>query len=173
MKRRQGTCNQCGDCCGSNGDSPFPKFGFARYAGWEINEVLEHNPLMAFFGLGMVGDSLGVEDLEGNYRIGPTRFYFAWRDAYGKGIIPCKDTSAAHDGSTYSVECPFLLPDPGDGSRPCGLVGTNDDGARQKYCRPEERPDYNPINDLWRDKFAAQWQEDHPNCSYTWEDVTE
>jgi hypothetical protein len=113
-------------------------------------------------GIANQGDQIGYSDPTGSHKIGPTRFYYVWID----GVGLCKDTSTQHNGSSYSSKCPFLLDDPGDGSRPCGLVGTIDEGAIQKFCRPELRPEP-PVNyDNWNDASVAQWEADHPNCSY-------
>ena len=120
-------------------------------------------PQLGMFGIENQGDLIGYDQANGSYRIRGTLYYYVWVP----GVGPCKDISAAHDGSSYNTECPFLKDDPDNGSRPCALVGTNDDGARFKFCRPEEHPtDYVPANDIWDQRSVDQWQDDHPNCSY-------
>jgi len=115
-------------------------------------------------GITQQGDQIGYSDPAGSHKVGPTRFYYVWIT----GVGLCKDTSNQHNGSTYLAECPFLLDDPGDGSRPCGLMGTGDDGAVKKFCRPELHSEYVPAADKWDQRSVDRWQADHPSCSYTW-----
>lgn len=132
---------------------------------WALDDAVSVCPQLGMFGIVQQGDQIGYSQANGSYRVRGTLYYYVWIS----GVGLCKDTSAGHDGSSYNTECPYLLDDPGDGSRPCALVGTNEDGARFKFCRPEEHPtDYVPENDIWSDESVAQWQADHPNCSYTW-----
>lgn len=91
---------------------------------------------------------------------GPARrYYYTWVDDR-----PLKDTSVAHDGSSHSLECPFLADDPGDGSRPCGLVGEIDRDLIEATCWFKE-----PV--IFSQRQKNQWEEDHPLCSYTWVEV--
>lgn len=63
--------------------------------------------------------------------------------------------------SKDNPECPFLLTDPGDGTRPCGLVGTSKEYAFESWCKDEPT--------FPRDKkFVKEWQWRYPDCSYTW-----
>lgn len=165
---RQGDCNQCGQCCGAEGSpnqaNPYPRRWPEAIARWSLDDANEVCPQLTMFGIVNQGDLIGYDSPTGNYKIRNDRYYYVW--VPGSGC--CKDTSVAHDGSSYSLECPFLEDDPGDGSRPCALVGTQDDGARLKFCRPEERPEPPPNYDVWDDRPVTQWQADHPLCSYTW-----
>lgn len=171
--QRTQACNQCGDCCGANGVSP-NSVGWEALRLWGLAEVSESYNLWTLFGLGWnpVAERIQPESDFGSYKVKGKNYYFVWQELRpGKGHLPCKDTSPAHDGSSYSVECPFLQDDPGDGSRPCALQGSQDEGARTKLCRPEERPDYVPENDIWSEQSVQQWQTDHPNCSYVFVEV--
>ena len=159
---RQGTCNRCGQCCGGidapNARTPFASTWWQSVRHWSLDDVNEMCPQLTMFGLTQVGeDTLGVESNHGSYKVQGKNYYYVWVD--GLGIQ--KDISAAHDGSEYNCECPFLLPDPGDGTRPCALVGTNDDGAYKKWCENE------PVSPRSA-KLVAQWQAFYPACSYTW-----
>ena len=174
MYQRTQPCNQCGDCCGGNGVHNTSR-GWESLVGWDLADVAESYNLWTLFGLGWnpVLERIEPEAENGQVKYGPNRYYFTWKEVRpGKGHVPCKDTSAAHDGSSYSVECPFLEDDPGDGSRPCALIGTGDDGARWKFCRHEEHPtDYVPEHDLWDERSMLRWEADHPNCSYVFVEV--
>ena len=167
--QRTEACDHCGDCCGANGQHN-TGLGWEVLRTWDLSDVAESYNLWMLFGLGWNPqlEEIEPEASEGFHRVRGTPYYYTWQELRaGKGHLPCKDTSAAHDGSSYNTECPFLKDDPGDGSRPCALVGTGDDGARFKFCRPEEHPiDYVPENDIWDQRSVDQWQADHPNCSY-------
>lgn len=173
MYQRTQPCLDCGDCCGGNGEHNTGR-GWESLIGWDLADVSESYNLWTLFGLGYdpVLEQIKPEASEGFHRVKGTPYYFTWKELRpGKGHVPCKDTSAAHDGSSYSVECPFLEDDPGDGTRPCALKGSQDEGARTKYCRLEERPDYEPSTDIWDERSVLQWQADHPNCSYVFVEV--
>ena len=163
---RQGECNRCGQCCGADGSpnqaNPWPKNWFEHHRNWLHSTFSAIWPYAALFGVVQGGDGKPSKILDnGTTRIaggGPPRdFYWAWVDGR-----PCKDTSVAHDGSDHSLECPFLMDDPGDGSRPCGLVGTNNDADFRIACYPE-----GPL-EFQRQAEVDQWNDDHPLCSYTW-----
>jgi hypothetical protein len=55
-----------------------------------------------------------------------------------------------------------LLPDPGDGSRPCGLAGTGRDADYLTTCFPE-----GPAV-METQAMVDQWESDHPLCSHSW-----
>ena len=172
--QRTEACNHCGDCCGANGDHPCG-MGYEVVNKWSLDDVSESYNLWTLFGLGWnpTLEEIEPEAMEGFHRVRGTPYYYTWQELrLGKGHLPCKDTSVAHDGSSYSVECPFLQDDPGDGSRPCALVGSpQDDGARKQFCRPEERAEP-PVNyDIWDERSKLQWEADHPNCSYVFIEV--
>jgi hypothetical protein len=167
-------CNQCGDCCGANGKHP-TSIGWEAVRNWSLDDVAESFNLWTLFGLNFnpQTETVEPETNEGFHRVTGTPYYFTWQELRpGSGHLPVKDTSPAHDGSSFIVECPFLQDDPGDGSRPCALQGTQDEGARQRFCRPEEHPtDYVPEEDIWDERMVQQWQADHPNCSYVFVEI--
>ena len=159
---RQGTCNRCGQCCGAPGGpdrrTPFGKSWPDSLRHKSLDDINVMCPQATMLGVTMTAeDIVGVEEPVGSYRVQGTNFYYVWVD--GLGVQ--RDTSAAHDGSSYEPECPFLLDDPGDGTRPCGLFGTNDDGAFIRWC--EADPTF-PRSE----KHTVEWQWRYPGCSYTW-----
>lgn len=170
--QRQGTCNRCGQCCGAEGSpyqrNPWPSpwydaNGNCAFRNWQYENLLAVWPQAVLFGVlsKTGGGGCDIPDpLYGAIRVtgaGGGMYYWVWVP----GHAVCRDTSVGHDGSSYSVECPFLKPDPGDGTRPCGLVGTNRDNDFRVAC--ESAP---PLEKTVEQ--AAQWEERHPLCSYTW-----
>lgn len=171
---RTGTCENCGDCCGANGVHNC-SLGWEAIRNWSLSDVAESYSLWTLFGLAYNPqvEQIQPEEDYGLYRVTGKPFYYVWVELRpGKGHLPCKDISATHDGSSYSTECPFLKPDPGNGTRPCALVGSGDEGARTKFCRPEENPEYEPSLDIWSERSKNDWETDHPNCSYAFVEVT-
>ena len=74
-------------------------------------DLVEVSPILPIFGMTGIGeDIIGIPEPVGSYRVRGKLYYYVW--VPGKSI--CKDTSVAHDGSSYSVECPFLKDDPGE-----------------------------------------------------------
>ena len=164
--QRTGTCNRCGQCCGADGSpeqrNPWPRTWPEAFRNWRLEDVIAMFPQALLFGIITKGDgSIGKSQEYGTTRIaggGPPRnYYWAWVP----GHAVCKDTSPGHDGSQYSLECPFLKDDPGDGTRPCGLVGTGQDDAFRLACEPEPPMEKTP-------EEVGVWQQRHPLCSYTW-----
>jgi Fe-S-cluster containining protein len=156
---RSGDCNHCGECCGSNGQYNTTET-WEEHRFWEPSDVTEHLPLWTLFGLGYnpQEEMIQPESDTGFYRVKGVQYFYEWTLLpSGKGHVPVKP------GTT---ECPFLQDDPGDGSRPCALVDSQDEGARTKYCRPEERPEPPQDYDIWTQESKDQWEADHPNCSY-------
>lgn len=163
---RTGSCNRCGQCCGADGSpyqhNPWPRRWPRAVRNWHLADLVDQWPQALLFGTITKGDgTIGSTTDYGTTRItggGPPRDYY-WAIVPDNGI--CKDISGAHDGSSYSLECPFLLPNPGDGTRPCGLVGTNEDNAFRVAC--EIAP---PMEKTAEE--VVQWQMRHPLCSYIW-----
>lgn len=164
--QRQGTCNRCGQCCGAEGSphqrNPWPSTWPGAFRNWQLVDLIAVWPQALLFGvISKVDGEIGPDTDYGTTRItgggAPRDYYWVWIDGYSV----CKDTSPGHDGSAYSLECPFLLPDPGDGSRPCGLVGTGQDNSFRVACEGEP-PEYKTVDEV------TQWQTRHPLCSYTW-----
>lgn len=164
--QRQGMCNLCGQCCGTEGPyqrSPWPTPWYPLstepcWRHWQVDDLIEISPILSIFGMTGVGeDTIGIPEPVGSYRVKGKLYYYVWVP----GHSVCKDTSAAHDGNSWSFECPFLMPDPGDGTRPCALIGSQDDGTWKKECEP-----YPP--EVSSAERVAEWQMRHPDCSYTW-----
>jgi Fe-S-cluster containining protein len=166
--QRLGECNRCGQCCGAPGGpdrrTPFPRNAETHLRHNSLDDVNKLCPQLTMLGLTMIAeDTIGVASTTGHYRVQGQRFYYVWLPKLGV----MKDASAAHDGSAPEPECPFLLPDPGPGdpaagTRPCGLVGTNDDGAYKTWCEQEPT---SPRDE----KFVLEWQQRYPGCSYSWQ----
>jgi hypothetical protein len=172
---RQGECNLCGDCCGVNGVNPWPRIyaqtnkqtgdfepSFRHWA--DLQTVIDMWPHALWFGVLNKGDgAISVPDPPyGSTRVtgqGGGLYHYVWVGDVGV----CKDTSAGHDGTSYDPVCPFLKDDPGDGTRPCALVGTNRQYAYDQRCsRDSGVPTEKSPEDV------TTWQAEHPNCSYTW-----
>lgn len=162
---RSGECNRCGQCCGASGSpeqrNPWPGYWPSAFRTWSLDDINVSWPQSTMLGVTQLGEDLiGVETPTGFYRVQGIPYYYVWVP----GHAVCKDTSVAHDGSSYSLECPFLKDDPGDGTRPCALVGTQDDGAFKKACDDGIPP-------LVKDTQAEvdQWFQRHPLCSFIYE----
>jgi hypothetical protein len=157
MLTRQGTCNLCGQCCGADGspnqDNPWPDNWPGALERWDTDYLLSVYPMFSVF----VHPAKGGE-LSGRARIGNQWHRFIW--VPGEGL--CKDLPPYGSTASYSLECPLLLPDPGDGTRPCALVGTEHGYIQQKMCEPR-----GPLE--MTEEQATQWAADHPLCSHTWE----
>ena len=165
VMQRQGTCNRCGQCCGAEGSpyqhNPWPSTWPGAFRTWQLANLIAVWPQALLFGVvdkvtGGIGPN---EDVDSIRVTGPGggMYYYVWVP----GHAVCRDISAGHDGSSYSLECPFLKPDPGGGTRPCGLVGTNQDDSFRIACEGEP-PEQKTVEEV------AQWQLRHPLCSYTW-----
>jgi hypothetical protein len=170
---RSGDCLHCGDCCGGNNTPP-------TNTGWEtipgsLDDVSQSHNVWTLFGLAWnpVTEWVEPEATEGFHRVKGVQYHYTWRHEWkvNKGHIPCKDLSGDSSGSPFSWDCPFLMDDPGDGTRPCALVDSPDDGARKQMCRPEERAEP-PLNyDIWTQSMVDDWNELHPKCTYTFTEI--
>lgn len=154
--QRQGTCNRCGQCCGAAGsseqDSPWPDNWPDGLRNW-LQETIETSfPILKLIGNPHFG---GAES--GVFNVRGKKCYWIWVKGHGL----CKDLPPYGDLSTYSEECPFLLPDPGDGTRPCVLVGTQYRAVWDVMCQNQ------PPMEKTSEEVAV-WQARHPLCSYTW-----
>jgi hypothetical protein len=160
---RQGECNRCGQCCGAEGspnqDNPWPKSWPISVRNWLLATFKNMWPHAELVGLGEdASGKLQVTEQSGNHTIRGNKINWIWIS----GHALCKDLAPFGDDASYSLECPWLLDDPGDGTRPCVLVGTKFESMWTLAC--EHQP---PIRKT--DKEVAQWQAWHPLCSYTWE----
>jgi len=167
--QRRGDCNRCGQCCGAEEspyqDNPWPiKWYDANSRCWIQDWLLEHLlsiwPQAALLGVTSKADGRIQlpNPLHGSTQIADEIYYWVWVP----GHAVCKDISLEHDGSSYSLECPFLKPDLGDGARPCALINTNHDNAFRVACEPH------PLLEETVER-VADWQMRHPLCSYIWE----
>ena len=180
---RHGVCNRCGQCCGAEGSphqhNPWPGIWPESLYTWQLDNLVAKWPHALLFGIISKGDgTIGPSQTHGSVRVtgkGGGVYHYVWVP----GHAACKDISEAHDGSEYSLECPFLKPDPGDGTRPCGLVGTNENEAFRLACHEGHGGLGIPrlqIDDKVRsrgdvitaEEIVARWFEDHPACSFTW-----
>ena len=167
---RSGECNRCGECCGAqtapSPKSPWPKSWPDSIRNHSYAQITAEWPQAILFGVVPDGDGITKSADNGTTRIAgggaPQDFYWVHVD----GVGYCKDTSPGHDGSSYLPECPFLKDDPGDGSRPCGLVGTNNDNDFRVAC--EEGPTNAGIPSLQFETQAEvdRWFAKHPSCSF-------
>jgi len=154
--QRQGSCNRCGQCCGADGSpnqaNPWPKNWPQAVQAWETKPTI-----IQAVGNPLDGDPIGYAVRLGNK---------TYRSVWVTGVGLCKDSPPYGNASNYSLECPFLADDPGDGSRPCAFVGTPLESLRNTFvCYPEGpliMPDQGSLD---------QWMEDHPLCSYTWVEI--
>ena len=173
--RTGGPCNRCGRCCGAPGGpdrrTPFPKIWPDRLEGLPYQEVVDRCPILVLMGVLDKGDgTTNTPNRHGSTRYtggGPARTYY-WVWVPGVGV--CKDTSLDHDGSSYEPQCPFLLDDPGDGTRPCGLVGEADEWRFDIWCLNEPTfPREERFVDEWRWRYGEGATGSEKWCSYTWE----
>lgn len=150
--QRQGTCNLCGQCCGAEGSpnqaNPWPKWWARSVRNWSEDTL----PLL----IKLVRSPWHDGPLALAILIGGNTYHVIWIEGR-----PCKDLQPWGDESTYSLECPFLMDNSGNDTRPCALVGTPYEFVWLHHCQPL------PPLELPEGK-VAQWQEWHPLCSYTW-----
>lgn len=161
-----GKCNQCGACCGAKGSpnqtNPWPTKYLPRHQGVNIKHQLKMMPQLRMCGL-RTGPN-GVPRLTKEH--GATvvsmadgsekEFYWLWHDG-----VPCKATPG---GQFKSLECPFLLDDPGDGTRPCGLVGSSREDAYRTACHTTEENGGIPPLVFETKEQVDLWHENHPKC---------
>lgn len=166
MPVRVGTCNRCGQCCGAEGSphqrNPWPSRWPNSFRTWQLADLIAVWPQALLFGItDKAGGTIEPRTAYGSALIRgdgtPQRYYWVWVE----GHAVCKDTSQGHEGTSYSLECPFLRPDSGDGLRPCGLVGTEQDHAFRVAC--ESQPPKRKTADA-----VMRWKARHPLCGYTW-----
>lgn len=152
--QRMGTCNRCGQCCGADGspeqNSPWPNTWPEALRDWQEEDL----PVI----FQMVGHPAFGAAVARVFRISGKNYRSIWVPGHGL----CEDKPPWGDVATYSEECPFLMDDPGDGTRPCALVGTLYEAIWMVLCQPEPPEEKSAAQ-------VAQWQARHPLCSYTWE----
>ena len=158
--QKQGTCNRCGQCCGADGSpnqaTPWPKTWLYCFKGYQ---QANKPPIVQLVGDRSEGGPIGYSVKLGNK---------TYRSVWVEGVGLCKDVAPWGDPSTYSLECPFLADDPGDGSRPCAFTGTAQESLRNTFeCWPNGPEYFHNLESL------QQWENDHPDCSHTWTEVVE
>lgn len=167
--QRSGECNRCGECCGSE-LGPMPHSPWPLNWPWAKRHLTYDNFVDIFKYAPLVGISEGPDGLirwvDHGSRLLPGQgtFYYKW--AQGTGF--CKDTSAAHDGSSWNHECPFLLDD--DGTDPTG------EGIPHRLCAIKLMPQFAqewetecgqyPQEYFPDERFVTEWFTRHPSCSY-------
>ncbi len=150
MPTRGGACNHCGQCCGAEGsphqENPWPSTWPEAHRNWQTSAL----PII----YQVVSSPEHGGPRAGAIRFGSKTYRWIWIPDVGL----CKDMPPFGDTASYSLECPFLMDEQPNGSRPCALTGTPYEGA----CNQENMPE-----DV-SDEFVADWTAKHPVCSYTW-----
>lgn len=154
MMQIQGSCSRCGQCCGAPGspnrDSPWPNNWPEAVRTWQINNLASIFPVFQITG----HPALGGETAR-VVRIDNKNYSFRWVSGHGL----CHNSPPLNDPETYEEQCPFLASQLPDGSYPCALAGTQWD-AQFQQCMA--------MGEFWTEASVAEWQENHPLCSYTW-----
>jgi hypothetical protein len=110
--------------------------------------------------VGLTEDASGklvISEYYGNHNLKGNKIYWRWVPGHSL----CKNLEPYDDPDTYELECPWLLPDPGDGTRPCAFVGTAYESIWQQFCGIEP-PEESTV------KMVEEWESRYPGCSYTW-----
>lgn len=152
--KRTGTCNLCGECCGAahmvdEAAVQYPPLPFNLF-NWTNQEDIERA-----FPLAKIIAIPKPESItpSGIFKIRGKNHSFAWVPR--EGIVK----------SETNLECPFLMDNPGDGTRPCAL---HRDQSRNQ-----------DLHQIWLDmcngvpydktpEDVGKWQHRHPGCSYEW-----
>ncbi len=154
MLRIQGSCNRCGQCCGAPGspnrDSPWPDNWPEVVKNWQIDVLGNTHPVFTV---------TGHPDLGGPRAFAVRIALRTYRGIWVPGHGLCADSPPYGDASSFEEMCPFLKSKRPDGSHPCALAGTQWD-AQYQQCMD--------MGELWTEKSVAEWQANHPLCSYTW-----
>lgn len=159
---RYGECNRCGQCCGAPGGpdrrAPFSVNWPRSLQSWKYENIVKQCPLLPLLGLSEIRKNRwGISKNIGKHIVSGKEFYWVWIEGLGYQ----RDISSEHDGSKYAPECPFLEDDPGDETRPCGLIGTQNEDAFNEWCKPEP---FSPRSK----RQVDEWMWRHPKCSYEW-----
>jgi len=165
LMQRRGECNGCGECCGSE-LGPHPHSPWPRNWPWAVRHETYEWFSNYFKYAPLVGISEGPDGLirwvDHGVRNLPSQgnFYYKWAE----GIGFCKDTSVAHDGSSWNHECPFLKDDDGTGGdiphRPCAI-------KLMPQFATEWESECGQYPELIKDDVKVRfWFEQFPSCSY-------
>ena len=162
---RQGECNRCGECCGGSGKAPpWPASYLNGKLRWKLEDVQAYWPHVELIGVSQAEDGrIVVTTTSGQIRIRGNRYDWEW-----------DDVGWVRPGTN---ECPLLQLDPGDGTRPCALIGTQYEQYKDASCgdgvQLQGYPQFVYEDD---DTFTAyekleDWMEEYPSCSYTYEEA--
>jgi len=166
----------CGQCCGAMSKpepvSPWPKewpFALRNWAWEDLLDAFPHAQAVGFKeGPDGKVDISGVK-LSGNLNVGGQVIKYK--------IVPGEGVFRITQGQDYCPECPFLLPDPGDGTRPCALYGTQWHDWWANVC--DEGPmegdgtrDGSPPYVMQTQEEVDEWFRRNPLCSfvYVWQE---
>ena len=165
---RSGDCNRCGQCCGASGSpqqkNPWPKSWPSSIRHWPMAAFESVWPHAALVGLAAdpVDGTVTVVENSGNHNITGNKIYWIWIS--GSGL--CRDLEPYGDLASYSLECPWLLSDPGDGTRPCALVGTRFEDYWSIACDQGPNQGGIPPYEFESQVQVDQWFFRHPLCSF-------
>lgn len=182
--QRQGTCEWCGQCCGSM-DSPNPANPWNtlpyRRLRWQWAQF-EHLLKFASF-VGLQESANGEVEIVQNYgsinipSVGA--FHWMWNPDEMKGGL-WTDVEPYGEWTNNIPTCPFLMPADGEGKRECAFIQkpqyynnwelTCGWRLAESEMTAEAIARWNPP-EVMDDVGYAQWIADHPNCSFTWEEI--
>jgi len=156
---RTGECNQCGECCSDLPWAMKPAYIRNRTIKYVKKLFPPAVSLIPFVRVRNMDDwKIKPKKDYDSVQRGSNTFHYIFTDG---GLH--KDLEPYGDSATVSRECPFLLPDNGDGKRPCGLYNTKSHAIWQDHC--SELNAGVPPRETTRE-VIDRWFRDHPNCSF-------
>ena len=165
---RQGECNRCGQCCGSDGVPPWHAGLVEDMANWGNIEDIENAwPLMKLANFVQQNDRWLILNEGKQINIG----------GVGKITFELHPTNGFTKPGTTA--CPLLGDDPGDGTRSCMLAGTRFDAVFTDFCKEYPRGQGSPRfvyedSDLGTAQEQLDfWMEQFPDCSFTYVEEVE
>jgi hypothetical protein len=152
---RSGSCNFCGACCGAisapQPANPWPASYPASIRLWSDAELERELPLWREMGLVRNAEGeVGYRTPHGMVTVGGVAYPYVWDGGWRK---------------PENQECALLLPDPGDSTRPCALVGSELEHKWHAYCRDGSDGSGFPPK-LMGEAQVVEWFKRHPKCSY-------
>jgi len=159
---RQGSCNRCGQCCGADGspeqDNPWPDTWPEDLRNWQEGDITSSFWIFQVIFQVIKHPKYGGSS-SGTMRVGGKNYRYIW--VLGHGL--CKDRPPWGNTASFSEECPFLMDDPGDGTRPCAFVASPPfDVVWEHDCQPAPPMQKTP-------EEVVIWFARHPECSYRYE----